>query len=113
MDALAGPYSVRVVGAVGCVVTVLLAARIARLLTTETAARWNAVVAAALVTTPLIDAVAVKGELLALPLVMSTSLVQPARGGPSRGPAARLCCQQEPASAEGWRWISSRAWSEG
>jgi len=69
-DALAGPLAVRVVGAVACAVLVVVAASVARLLTDERAARWTAVAAAALVTTPLIDVVAVKGEVLALPFLL-------------------------------------------
>jgi hypothetical protein len=69
-DALAGPLTVRMAGAVACAVLVLVAAAVARLVTDERAARWTAVAAAALVTTPLIDVVAVKGEVLALPFLV-------------------------------------------
>ncbi len=47
----------------------LLAARIGALVGDQAAGRWSAVVVAALTTSPLIDPVAAKGELLALPLV--------------------------------------------
>jgi hypothetical protein len=69
-DWLGGPLFIRVVGALSCAVLVLVVARVARLLADEAAARWTAVAAAALVATPLIDVVAVKGEVLALPFLM-------------------------------------------
>jgi len=86
-DALAGPLTVRVLGAVACAVVVLLAARLALELGRPAAAPWVAASAAALVVTPAIDVVAVKGEVLALPFVLGAALlaVRLARGG-SRHP---------------------------
>jgi 4-amino-4-deoxy-L-arabinose transferase-like glycosyltransferase len=69
-DAIGGPLAIRVVGAVACAVLVLLAAWLGRLVADERAARWSAVAAAALATTPAIDLVAVKGEVLALPVLV-------------------------------------------
>ncbi len=70
MDALAGPHALRVLGAVGCAALVLLAAATARLIADDLTARWTALAVAAVCANPLIDVVAVKGELLALPLLM-------------------------------------------
>jgi hypothetical protein len=69
-DAIGGPLFIRVLGAVACAVLVLVAAAVARLVADERAARWTAVAAAALVTTPVIDVVAVKGEVLSLPFLV-------------------------------------------
>ena len=71
-DAVGGPLAIRVLGAVACAVLVLGAAWVARLVAGETAARWTAVAMAALSTNVLIDAVAVKGELLALPVLVGS-----------------------------------------
>ena len=71
-DAIGGPLFIRVLGAVACAALVLAAAAVARLVADEHAARWTAVAAAALSTNVLIDAVAVKGELLALPVLMAS-----------------------------------------
>lgn len=70
-DALGGPLAIRVVGALACAALVLTAAWSARLVAGERAARWTAVCVAAITSTTVIDAVAVKGELLGLPLVMA------------------------------------------
>ena len=69
-DAIGGPLFIRVLGAIACAALVLAAAAVARLVADEHAARWTAVAMAALSTNVLIDAVAVKGELLALPVLM-------------------------------------------
>ncbi len=69
-DAVAGPYALRVLGAICCALAVLLAAALARLVADDLTARWTALAVAALCASPLIDVVAVKGELLALPLLM-------------------------------------------
>ena len=74
-DWLAGPLTVRVLGAVAVTALVLLAAVTARLVAGPSAARWTAVLVAALCVTPLIDVVATKGELLGLPLVMGGCLL--------------------------------------
>ena len=71
-DALAGPLSIRVLGALACALLVLTAAGVARRVADERAARWTAVAMAAFTTNILIDAVAVKGELLALPVLMGS-----------------------------------------
>jgi 4-amino-4-deoxy-L-arabinose transferase-like glycosyltransferase len=68
-DALGGPTALRLLGALAAASMVLLAARIGALVADETAGRWSAVVVLALTTSPLIDPVAAKGEVLALPLV--------------------------------------------
>ena len=74
-DWLAGPLAVRVLGALAAAALVLLAAATARLVAGPVAARWTAVLVAALCVTPLIDVVAAKGELLGLPLVMGGCLL--------------------------------------
>ncbi|MXG89380.1 hypothetical protein [Nocardioides flavescens] len=74
-DALAGPLAVRVLGAVACAVVVLLAWRLAVELDRPGAAPWVAAAAAALVVTPAIDVVAVKGEVLALPFVLAAAVL--------------------------------------
>ena len=71
-DALAGPLFIRVLGALACALLVVTAAGVARRVADERAARWTAVAMAAFTTNILIDAVAVKGELLALPLLMGS-----------------------------------------
>ena len=68
-DFLGGPVVLRLMGALAAAAIVLLAARIGTLVGDQAAGRWSAVVVAALTTSPLIDPVAAKGELLALPLV--------------------------------------------
>ncbi len=70
VDLTGGPAGVRILGALCCGVAVLLAAWVGGMVATRTAGRWSAVVVAALCTNPLIDPVAVKGELLGLPLVL-------------------------------------------
>jgi hypothetical protein len=87
-DAVGGPLAIRVVGAVACAALVLLAAWLGRLVADERAGRWTAVAAAALVTTPVMDLVAVKGEVLALPfLVAAAALAVVAVRGRSGWPA--------------------------
>src|SRR5262249_59731047 len=72
-DAIGGPLGIRVLGAVACAALVLVAAWLARLVADERTGRWTAVAAAALVTTPAIDLVAVKGEVLALPMLVAAA----------------------------------------
>jgi hypothetical protein len=81
-DAVAGPLTLRVLGALACAVVVLLAAWLARELDRPAAAPWVAAGAASLVVTPAIDVVAVKGEVLALPFVLAAAglAVRLARG---------------------------------
>ncbi len=68
-DHLGGPATLRLMGALAAAAIVLLAARIGTVVADQEAGRWSAVVTAALTTSPLIDPVAAKGELLALPFV--------------------------------------------
>lgn len=74
LDPLGGVLAIRIAGALGCALAVVLAARLGRLVAHRTAGRWAGVATAALVTNPLVDPVAVKGELLALPLMMGGTL---------------------------------------
>ena len=103
VDPLGGVLAVRVVGALGCALTVVLAAWLGRLIAHRTAGRWAALATAAVITNTLIDPVAVKGELLALPLVLGSmvaavlALQRRATGsatGPTTGSGNR--------SAAGW-----------
>ncbi len=71
-DDLAGPHFLRVVGALGCGLVVLLAARLAVAVGGSRAAGWTAVAVAAVICTPAIDLVAVKGEQLGVPLVLGS-----------------------------------------
>ncbi|MEI5672002.1 MULTISPECIES: glycosyltransferase family 39 protein [unclassified Nocardioides] len=70
-DDLGGPLFIRVLGALACALLVVLAAWTARLVADERSARWTAVCVATITSTTVIDAVAVKGELLGLPFVMA------------------------------------------
>ena len=84
-DAVAGPYALRVLGAVCAGLVVLLAAATARLVADDLAARWTALAVAALCVNPLIGTVAVKSGMLALPLLMLgvwAALVALRRGAP-------------------------------
>ena len=68
-DLLGGPVALRLMGALAAAAMVLLAARIGTLVVDVSAGRWSAAVVAALTASPLIDPVAAKGELLALPFI--------------------------------------------
>lgn len=70
-DLLGGPLFIRVLGALAAALLVVAAARTARLVAGERAAGWVAVAVAAMSANTLIDAVAVKGELLGVPFVMA------------------------------------------
>lgn len=70
-DEIGGPHFIRVLGALACAALVIAAAWTARLVAGERSARWTAVCVAAMTTNTVIDAVAVKGELLGLPFVMA------------------------------------------
>jgi 4-amino-4-deoxy-L-arabinose transferase-like glycosyltransferase len=72
IDAIGDETALRLVGAVVAGLTVLLAARVAALVGPPRAVSWAAVLAAALLANPMIDIVAVKGELLALPLLLGS-----------------------------------------
>ena len=74
-DAVGGPHAIRLLGALVCAVVVLLAAQTARVVADERAARWTALVVAALTSTTLINADGVKGELLSLPFLMGACLL--------------------------------------
>ncbi|MBF4160161.1 hypothetical protein [Nocardioides acrostichi] len=79
-DLIGGPLFVRVVGAVACAVVVLLAAHGGRLVVSDEqagrrAGGWAALLAAATLTTPAIDVVGVKGEVLGIPLVLGGALL--------------------------------------
>lgn len=103
-DALGGPTALRVIAALGAAVTVLLAHRIGRMVVNETAGRWSAVVVAALLTQPLIDAVSASGELLALPLVSLAILLAlhaVSSAGPGRASAMAFAAGLAGASAAG------------
>lgn len=72
LDQLGGVAALRAAGAVACVLLVVAAAGCARVVAGDRAAAWTAVATAAVVSNTAIDAVAVKGELLGLPLVMGS-----------------------------------------
>lgn len=73
VDLAGGETALRILGALVAGLVVLLAARVAHLVgAAPRAVPWTAVLAAALVSNPLIDVVAVKGELLALPLILGS-----------------------------------------
>lgn len=69
-DAIGGPLFIRIIGALACAALVLAIAAIAAMVADERVAQWSAVAAATLVLTPVIDLVAAKGELLALPFLV-------------------------------------------
>ena len=71
-DALGGPLFIRVIGALAAALLVLVAARTAYLVAGDRAARWTAVGTAAIAGNTMIDAVAAKGEILGIPLVVAS-----------------------------------------
>lgn len=71
-DMVGGPLFIRLVAAVGCAVLVVAAARTAYLIAGTTAARWTAVATAAVTGNALIDSVSAKGEILGLPVVVTS-----------------------------------------
>ena len=75
IDELGGETTLRLLGPVIAGVVVVLAAYVARLVGNLRAAPWAAAIAAALLSNPMIDVVAVKGELLALPLLLGSILL--------------------------------------
>jgi 4-amino-4-deoxy-L-arabinose transferase-like glycosyltransferase len=90
-DQLGGVVVLRLLGALAAAAIVVLAARIGTLVADEVTGRWSAVVVAALTTSPLIDPVAAKGELLALPLLgLAVWAALLAIGSASAGRAAGL-----------------------
>ncbi|WP_162599945.1 hypothetical protein [Nocardioides solisilvae] len=72
LGAVDGTTAVRLAGALGCALTVLLAAGAARTVAGGRAPRWVALCTAAILANPLIDPVDVKGEVLGLPLLMGS-----------------------------------------
>jgi hypothetical protein len=72
LDHLGGVTALRAAGAVAAVLLVVAAAGCARVVAGGRAAAWTAVATAAVVSNTAIDSVAVKGELLGLPLVMGS-----------------------------------------
>ncbi|KQW49172.1 hypothetical protein ASC77_10795 [Nocardioides sp. Root1257] len=75
VDALGGVTTLRILGALVAGLTVLLAAAVAGTVSGPRATVWTAALAAALLSNPMIDVVAVKGELLALPCVLGSILL--------------------------------------
>jgi hypothetical protein len=71
-DWVAGPLFMRFVGALGCLLLVISAAAVARHISGNRAAAWTAIAVAAISANPMIDAVAAKGELLGIPLIMTS-----------------------------------------
>ena len=76
IDALGGATALRLLGALVAGLTVLLAAQVAKLVAQPQArpraVGWTAALTAALLANPMIDVVAVKGELLALPALLGS-----------------------------------------
>ena len=75
VDDLGGAPTLRILGAVVAAASVLLAAALARQVAPGRAVPWTAGVTAALLSNPVIDVVAVKGELLALPLLLASMVL--------------------------------------
>ncbi len=75
VDTLGGVTTLRLLGALVAGLAVLLAAAVAGTVSGPRATTWTAVLTAALLSNPMIDVVAVKGELLALPLVLGSMLL--------------------------------------
>jgi hypothetical protein len=71
-DWIGGPLFIRVVAALGCALLVAAAARTAYLIAGDGAARWTAVGTAAVTANTMIDSVAAKGEILGIPLVVTS-----------------------------------------
>ena len=71
-DWIGGPLFIRFVAAVGCVLLVVAAARTAYLVAGSRSARWTAVATAAVTANTMIDSVAAKGEILGIPLVVTS-----------------------------------------
>jgi len=71
-DWIGGPLFIRFVAAVGCALLVVAAARTAYLVAGSRSARWTAVATAAVTANTMIDSVAAKGEILGIPLVVTS-----------------------------------------
>lgn len=92
-DAVGGPYFLRVVTALACVWLVVAAGQTARLIAGDRAATWSAVATAALTSSALIDPVVAKGEILGIPLVVTSfglALLALRRESPALAAAAGL-----------------------
>ena len=75
IDLAGGQTTLRLIGALVAGLSVLLAARVAAAAGPQRCVPWAAAIAAALLSNPMIDVVAVKGELLAVPLVLGSILL--------------------------------------
>lgn len=75
LDDLGGVTALRLVGALLAGVAVVLAARLAAEVGPPRCVPWAAGIAAALLSNPMIDVVAVKGELLAVPVLLGSMLL--------------------------------------
>lgn len=75
VDAVGGVTTLRILGALVAGLAVLLAAGLAGTISGPRATTWTAILTAALLSNPMIDVVAVKGELLALPFVLGSMLL--------------------------------------
>lgn len=75
VDALGGVTTLRLLGALVAGLAVLLAAGVAGTVSGPRATAWTAMLTAALLSNPMIDVVAVKGEQLALPVVLGSMLL--------------------------------------
>lgn len=71
-DWIGGPLFIRFVAALGCALLVVAAARTAYLVAGDRAARWTAVATAAVTANTMVDSVAAKGEILGIPLVVTS-----------------------------------------
>lgn len=71
-DMIGGPLFIRLLAALGCALLVVAAARTAYLVAGGTAARWTAVGTAAVTANTMIDSVAAKGEILGIPIVVTS-----------------------------------------
>lgn len=71
-DLIGGALFIRVVAALGCALLVVAAARTAYLIAGERAARWTAIATAAVTANTMIDSVAAKGEILGIPIVVTS-----------------------------------------
>jgi 4-amino-4-deoxy-L-arabinose transferase-like glycosyltransferase len=75
VDDLGGVTTLRLLGVLVAGLSVLLAAAVAGTVSGPRATVWTAALTAALLSNPMIDVVAVKGELLALPFVLGSMLL--------------------------------------
>jgi hypothetical protein len=71
-DWIGGPLFIRFVAALGCALLVVAAARTAYLVAGTQSAKWTAVATAAVTANTMVDSVAAKGEILGIPLVVTS-----------------------------------------